>query len=68
MKPEKLDYSDVQDEGTIQQKSVGGWLGITDKYWLVGLIPDQARIHSSFKAVLDGNDYRYQADYANSSV
>ena len=65
----ELDYSDIQDEGTIQQKSTGGWLGITDKYWLVGLIPDQnARIHSSFKAVRNGNDYRYQADYANGSV
>ena len=32
--------------------ATGGWLGLTDKYWLVALIPDQAMpFHGSFEYV-----------------
>ena len=66
---EEVDYSDLQEDGTLSQTSTGGWLGITDKYWLVGLVPDQTKtINSSFKSVRAGNDYRYQADYATDPV
>jgi len=36
------DYDDLKDEGEIREESKGGWLGFTDKYWLVALVPDQA--------------------------
>jgi YidC/Oxa1 family membrane protein insertase len=55
----KLAESDVQ-----QFKTTGGWLGITDKYWLAALVPDQtepvdARIAHS---LVNGQD-RYQTDF-----
>jgi YidC/Oxa1 family membrane protein insertase len=39
---EEYDYGDIEDEGLIEYDTTGGWLGITDKYWMVGLIPDQS--------------------------
>lgn len=40
-------------------KSTGGWLGITDKYWLTAIIPDQTQeIQASYNQfTLDGRDY-----------
>ena len=53
LKEEK--YDDLQEAGKIEQKSKGGWLGITDKYWLVALIPDQKeQLATAFRHTLDG--------------
>ena len=39
----EVDYNDLIDDGDeiISSKIDGGWIGITDKYWLAALIPDQ---------------------------
>jgi YidC/Oxa1 family membrane protein insertase len=37
----EIDYDKLKDKGIEDYTSTGGWLGITDKYWLVSLIPDQ---------------------------
>ena len=59
----EVDYDDVQDEGTIGQTSRGGWIGITDKYWLAALVPDQkANIASRFNHTLQGTTDKYQVD------
>jgi YidC/Oxa1 family membrane protein insertase len=35
-------YKDLKEDGKTETlSSTGGWIGITDKYWLVSLIPDQ---------------------------
>jgi len=46
-------------------QSTGGWLGITDKYWLAAVIPDRASTVSAHYAALPGNDGRkvYEAGY-----
>ncbi|MEM9634270.1 MAG: membrane protein insertase YidC [Pseudomonadota bacterium] len=37
---QEVDYSDLEEEGTIRPAKVDqGWLGITDKYWASTLIP-----------------------------
>jgi YidC/Oxa1 family membrane protein insertase len=39
-----IDYSDLQETNAPQKfESTGGWLGITDKYWAVALLPDQSK-------------------------
>ena len=39
------------------QKSTGGWLGFTDKYWMATLIPDQAKpINANFRHGNNGRD------------
>ena len=37
----ELDYSKLIKEKSAEQTTTGGWLGFTDKYWLVALLPDQ---------------------------
>ena len=61
----EVDYDDVSDadDGKIAQTSVGGWIGITDKYWLAALIPDQkASIASRFVHTLQDRRDKYQVD------
>ena len=39
------------------QKSTGGWLGFTDKYWMATLIPDQTKpINANFRHGNNGRD------------
>lgn len=59
----ELDYSKLKDKGPQEQSSTNGWLGFTDKYWLVSLIPDQkTTMHTRFKGqTIDGVD-RYQTE------
>ncbi|MCH8924858.1 MAG: membrane protein insertase YidC, partial [Proteobacteria bacterium] len=60
----EVDYSDLQDDGPVQTKTTGGWLGITDKYWLVALVPDQDKpVETRFVHSASGGDDKYQADY-----
>ena len=42
----EVDYEDSREEPSIQTSSTGGWLGITDKYWMTALLPDQAMLFS----------------------
>ncbi|MBW8815105.1 MAG: membrane protein insertase YidC [Caulobacterales bacterium] len=39
-----IKYKKWEKDGTQPPKtSTGGWIGITDRYWLAGLVPDQAQ-------------------------
>ncbi|MDC7682497.1 membrane protein insertase YidC [Asticcacaulis sp. BYS171W] len=55
--------------------STGGWMGLTDKYWLAAVIPDQTtKIHAAMKATdqtpADEKDFNflYQAGYVAEPV
>jgi YidC/Oxa1 family membrane protein insertase len=59
------DYDDLLENKTSSTISKGGWIGITDKYWLTALIPNQGNsIEAGFKATLN-NVERYQAQYTS---
>tara|TARA_B100000963_G_C22622157_1_gene670485 strand:- start:641 stop:2302 length:1662 start_codon:yes stop_codon:yes gene_type:complete len=63
----EIDYDDLFDKNITRTSSIGGWLGITDKYWLAALIPNQENsIEAGFKATRN-NFSRYQADYTGPS-
>ena len=61
----EIDYTDLQEEnGELEEQSANGWLGISDKYWLAALIPDQeAGFTAKFQHYLSDGDDRYQTDY-----
>lgn len=60
----EVDYSDLVEDGPQRYESNGGWLGITDKYWLTALIPDQKQtIKASFNSGSVNEIAKYQADY-----
>jgi len=62
---EEVDYSDLQESGTKKIDPVkGGWIGITDKYWLTALIPDQnTMVNQRFSHFRSDNQDKYQTDY-----
>jgi len=46
------------------QASTGGWIGITEKYWLTALMPDQATpISGMFRVQAIGGEDAYQAGF-----
>ncbi len=45
-----IKYKAWKKDGEKNFSSDGGWLGITDKYWLAAMVPDQAEnVHASFR-------------------
>ncbi|MEP3247676.1 MAG: membrane protein insertase YidC [Sneathiella sp.] len=59
---EEIDYDDLTDEGSKSLTSTGGWLGITDKFWLAALLPDQnTAFKGRYNHIAQGD--RFQADY-----
>jgi YidC/Oxa1 family membrane protein insertase len=62
---EEVDYGDLMEEQqSISMPSTGGWLGITDKYWAVALIPGQTTaVDGSFRYQSSGGKDNFQADF-----
>ena len=64
----EIDYDDLLDEKSTRNISNGGWLGITDKYWLAAIIPNQkSTVEAGFRATAN-NGIRYQAEYNSSAL
>ena len=67
---EEYDYGDDLKEAyqgqevVIDQTTTGGWLGITDKYWLAALVPDQsAAVKARFVYNQPAGRDHYQSDF-----
>ncbi len=61
---QEIDYDDLDEDGPQRFSTKGGWLGITDKYWLVAMVPDQgASVNMSFNSGPIGTTRQYQSDY-----
>ncbi len=59
----EIKYKDLQKEPQ-EATTTGGWLGFTDKYWLVALVPDQkVEIRGRFSDTAVGGRNKYQTDY-----
>ncbi len=63
-------YKTLKDDGSIRKSTTGGWIGITDKYWLAALIPDQKiPVTANFRYAAGGPyKNRYQVDYLGGAV
>jgi YidC/Oxa1 family membrane protein insertase len=66
---EERDYEEVRDAGKETFQSTGGWMGITDKYWLAALLPDQTAQFDArfFHDVRDETD-KYQVDFIRGAI
>jgi YidC/Oxa1 family membrane protein insertase len=52
----------------IDANTIGGWAGITDKYWLTALVPDQKTPATfAFRHINEGGD-RYQVDFRSTDA
>ncbi|MEE2761023.1 MAG: membrane protein insertase YidC [Pseudomonadota bacterium] len=65
----EVDYDDIKDSQVVKQKSTGGWIGITDKYWLTALIPDQkTTINGEFRDDAVNNSDNYQVNFLSGAL
>lgn len=63
---EELSYKDVHEKQQVKLDSAtGGWVGFTDKYWMVALIPnkDQKKLEARLSFRHEGGTDKFQADY-----
>ena len=52
------------ENASLEIDTTGGWAGITDKYWLAALIPDQTTpVSAAYRYVPRNNTERYQVDF-----
>jgi YidC/Oxa1 family membrane protein insertase len=66
---QEIDYSQVADVGRIVPgKSADGWLGITDKYWAVALVPPAGQEFQPRYQYFDDGRIRYQVEYLGDAV
>jgi YidC/Oxa1 family membrane protein insertase len=67
---QEIDYSDVEESKQIKPgKSTDGWLGITDKYWAVAMVPSGAQPFQPGYAYFDDNGRpRYRADFVTDAI
>lgn len=63
---EEPEYKELREDGNITYQGKSGWIGITDKYWLTALIPDQA--HPIVAHFNHSGEQRYQVDYLGEAV
>ena len=57
----EVDYDKLIEDGPKRYATTGGWLGITEKYWLAALIPDQkTKVEARFAATPGDH---FQTDY-----
>ena len=64
----KGDYNGSAD-AVIAKDTTGGWIGITDKYWLAALVPDQNDpVKARFVYNQPNGQDHYQADFVYNSV
>jgi YidC/Oxa1 family membrane protein insertase len=66
LKDSNIEYADLRDDGPQTFDSTGGWLGITDKYWLAALVPDQKTKIAARFAAAPGDVF--QADYLSPAI
>ncbi|GER06180.1 membrane protein insertase YidC [Iodidimonas muriae] len=64
----EIEYKDLKEDGPSLYDSVGGWLGLTDKYWMTAIIPEQTVPFKGRFVQGTGGTVRYQADYLEEEV
>jgi YidC/Oxa1 family membrane protein insertase len=61
---QEVTYKSIEDKKSIEFNVTDAWLGFTDKYWGVVLLPNpDAHVRADFKAWPTETPKRYQADY-----
>jgi YidC/Oxa1 family membrane protein insertase len=65
----EFSYSDFEDNKSQKFGTTGGWVGITDKYWMATLVPDQKnKVDITLKGTGSGATGKYQVDFVGQGV
>jgi YidC/Oxa1 family membrane protein insertase len=63
-KRKQYKYKDWKKHGQYAEPSTGGWFGITDKYWLAAVIPDQREsVNTTFRVATSNGVDVYDASF-----
>jgi YidC/Oxa1 family membrane protein insertase len=66
---QEIKYSKIEKEKqVVPGKSKDGWLGITDKYWAVALVPSTKQPFQPRFSFFDDGRTRYQSDYLTDPI
>eukprot|EP01038_Epipyxis_sp_PR26KG_P005525 gene5525-7640_t len=64
-----MNYQKLEKGEALQQAGTGGWLGITDKYWLSALIPDQkTKVDGAYKVTQLPNEEVFESSFIAAPV
>lgn len=63
----EVSYKKLRDDPKQSYENSKGWLGITDKYWLTALIPDQTETFNANMIYQEQGD-KYQVDYLGEAL
>ncbi len=66
-------YDSLEESVEVNDSAVGGWLGVSDKYWLTALIPNPTeKFNASFRYARDPDqkpeEGRYQVDFRGTAL
>ena len=65
----EVDYDDLQEQKLESSTGTGGWIGITDKYWLTALVPNKdAQVTKRYVYRKSGVIDTYQVDFLGAGV
>jgi YidC/Oxa1 family membrane protein insertase len=65
----EVDYDELQEQKLESSTGTGGWIGITDKYWLTALIPNKdAEVTKRYVYRKAGVIDTYQVDFLGTGV
>ncbi|MEP9398539.1 membrane protein insertase YidC [Mesorhizobium sp. KR2-14] len=65
----EIKYSSIEkDKQVVPGKSNDGWLGITDKYWAVAMVPSSKQPFQPRFSYFDDGRPRYQSDFMSDAV
>ena len=66
---QEVDYSTIEEDKQVKPgKSTDGWLGITDKYWAVAVVPSGKQPFQPRFAYFDDGRPRYQSDFLTDPI
>ena len=64
----EISYDELEEEGTINEKTKNGWIGITDHYWQVSIFPDVTQTFKARFKYINSEKNSIQVDYINNDV
>ncbi len=66
---EEYDYDDLKEKKKIKLSSIGGWIGMTDKYWQTAIIPNQNEpIQQTYSYSFSENVDNFQTDVVGDKI
>ncbi|WP_339333628.1 membrane protein insertase YidC [uncultured Maricaulis sp.] len=62
-------FGKLEDGDQTEESGIGGWVGITQRYWMAAAIPDQDRAFTArFRSIERGAETAFEASYVEQAI